>query len=233
MDKIYGYKEQDIIGLANFLKQHKGQSLSSLFEQYAILNGKAKGTIRNLYYALAKRSSEDKAFCDKYLDGKVIAVSKIIEFDGVEEKALIKKILIERQNGKSVRSTIMDLSSGDGKVALRYQNKYRNAIKNKPLLISQIIEEIKKEGHVIKIEDEKQSKQSVISNAQFEKLKNEIDNLANRLSAKLKKENEYLKQRIGVLENENLKLLTLLYGNEKPADARKYFRIAKQKEFIN
>ena len=62
MEKIYGYKEKDIVGLANFIKERNNQSLSSLFESYSIKSGKAKGTIRNLYYELAKKARKIKTF---------------------------------------------------------------------------------------------------------------------------------------------------------------------------
>ena len=81
MEKIYGYKEKDVLGLAEFIKNRGNASLSSVFEKYGLASGKAKGTVRNLYYALAKFSSENQEFCDKYLDGKPLKVSKIIEFN--------------------------------------------------------------------------------------------------------------------------------------------------------
>ncbi len=232
MEKIYGYKEKDIVGLAEFLKNRRGESLSSTFTKYALINGKAKGTIRNLYYALAKRSNTDKEFCDRYLDGKPIEINNIATFDCQEEKNLVRKILIERQNGKSVRSIIMGLADGDAKVALRYQNKFRNLLKNKPDLIAEVIGEIKSEGKDGLFERENKPYKSLLSEQQFNKLKTEIDALIMRISSKLKKENEYLKERIGVLENENFKLVALLYGKEK-SGAKKYFKSSKQKEFIN
>ncbi len=232
MEKIYGYKEKDIIGLAQFLKDRGGESLSSIFTKYALINGKAKGTIRNLYYSLAKRSNLDKEFCDKYLDGKPIAINNIVEFDYKEEKKLVKKILVERQNGKSVRSIIMALSNGDAKVALRYQNKFRNLVKTKPNLIAEVVGEIKAEGKCNLVNRVQKPCKSPITEHQFNRLKTEIDGLIMKISAKLKKENEYLKERIGVLENEKLKLTALLYGQENPT-AKKYFKSNKPTEFIN
>lgn len=232
MEKIYGYKEKDVIGLAEFLKERGRESLSSTFTKYALINGKAKGTVRNLYYALAKRSNLDKEFCDKYLDGKPIAINNIVEFDYNEEKKLVKKILIERQNGKSVRSVIMGLANGDAKLALRYQNKFRNLLKTKPNLISEIVGEIKAEGKGDLILGTEKPIESPITEQQFNRLKCEIDSLIARISANLKKENQYLKERIGVLENENLKLTSLLYEREK-ATAKKYFKPTKPNEFIN
>lgn len=233
MEKIYGYREKDIIGLAEFLKGKGNASLSETFERYGVLNGKAKGTVRNLYYALAKKSNEDQEFCQKYLGGKPLSVGKIIEFDGAEEKELIKKILIAKNEGRSVRSAIMELSDGDGKTALRYQNKFRNAIKNKPELIEAVIGEMKKEGKEVLLSQQKVCAEEIISEVQFRRLKSEINGMVSRISSKIRKENEYLKERVGVLERENIRLLSLLYGGEQPTDARKFFKTRSGKEYIN
>ena len=231
MEKIYGYKEKDIVALAEFVKDRGEVSLSCLFEKFGALNGKAKGTVRNLYYALAKKSNLDNAFCQKYLGGKPIKISKIIEFNREDEKELIKNIILQKNLGKSVRSIIMEMASGDAKTALRYQNKYRNAIKNNPDLISEIIGEINGEGKVY-IETKIQPK-SIVAETQFNRLKNEIDALVQKISSKIKKENEYLKDRVARLENENLKLVSILYGNQNPTDARKFFSALKPKEFMH
>lgn len=231
MEKIYGYKEKDVFALANFIKEKGELPLSTLFERFGAINGKAKGTVRNLYYALAKKSNADKEFCQKYLGGKPIKISKIIEFSKQDEKELIKKIIIEKNSGKSVRSVIMGLTKGDAKLSLRYQNKYRNAVKNNPKLISEIVAEINGQGKMhIEVESKKKS---IVSDAQFLKLKNEIDNLVNKISSKIKTENQYLKQRIARLENENLKLISLLYGKQNQTDARNFFSALKPKEFMH
>ncbi len=233
MDKIYGYKQKDIIGLAEFLMKNQQSSLASLFEKFSVISGKAKGTVRNLYYALAKKSNMDKEFCDKYLNGNPIKISKIIEFDELEEKQLIKNILRSKTDKKSVRSIIMQMADGDAKKALRYQNKFRNALKTKPQMITEITKEIESEGGCVNYSFEKKKRQIAISSQQFDKLKFEIDGLVQRISNKIKKENEYLKQRIAVLEHENHKLLALLYGSESTMDARKFFKNKTDKQFIN
>ena len=233
MDKIYGYKQKDIIGLAEFLMQNKSGSLSNVFEQFAVLNGKAKGTVRNLYYALARKSNLDSEFCQKYLGGKPIKIAKSEEFEKDEERELIKEVLRAKTNGRSVRSIIMQMADGDAKKALRYQNKYRNVIKNKPQMAMEIAKEIQSSGEKIDFSLEKRQNKIVISEQQFDKLKLEIDTLVQKISSKIKKENQYLKQRIGVLENENLKLIALLYGNDSDIDARKFFKSMNKKQFIN
>jgi hypothetical protein len=221
MEKIYGYKEKDIIGLANFIRERKNQSLSNLFESYSIKSGKAKGTIRNLYYELAKKSALDKNFCDKYFDGLPLKVSIIKEFNSEEERRLIKEVLIGKTKGKSVRSIIMGLSNGDGKKALRLQNKYRNAIKNNKELVSEITLELKNQGY--EVEQLTKKKNNYITEENFEKLKNEINNLFSRISQKERKENEFLKEKILILEKENLRLYNLLYSKKEPNGAKEFF----------
>ena len=49
MDKIYGFKKQDIINLINYLKEKSNKSLVGRFDEFAILTNKSKGTVRNMY----------------------------------------------------------------------------------------------------------------------------------------------------------------------------------------
>ena len=220
MEKIYGYKEKDVVGLARFLNGKENQPLSRTFEEYAKISKKAKGTVRNLYYALAKLSQTDKDFCQKYLGGKTLSVNKIVEFSDCEERQLIKKILLAKSKGLSVRSEIMRLSGGDGKIALRLQNKYRNAVKNKEELIESVKNDLVLSG--VKIKEDYLSTKSVLQSEPFEKLKSEINNLVAKISIKIQRENEFLKERVALLESENLKLSNLLYG-VSPIDTVNYF----------
>ncbi len=233
MKMIYGYKEKDVISLAQAIRERRGSTLSELFENFATQHGKAKGTVRNLYYALAKHSKENKEFCEQYLDGAPVQVEKIIEFNDCEERRLIKLVLSGRADGKSVRSVVNNLANGDAKQALRFQNKYRNALKNKPELISQILTELKSEGKSLPIKTPL-SNQPIISDAQFKAVKESINGLIFRLSNKLKKENEYLKERVSMLEIENLRLNSLLAcGQIRQRGTSNYFKHVPTDNVLN
>ena len=54
MENLYGFNKKDALSLIEFIKNKKGESLSSIFEKYAKVSGKAKGTVRNLYYTISK-----------------------------------------------------------------------------------------------------------------------------------------------------------------------------------
>lgn len=234
MSKIYGYKEKDVLELAQFIKHRKNKSLTKIFEEFALVSGKAKGTIRNMYYALAKESNVNGELRDKYFDGKPLAVGKIVSFDQSQEEELLKKVLLAKKEGRSVRSTITELSNGDMRLALRLQNKYRNSIKKNKELVSKILTDINQDGQVL---EETPKVKNLISEVQFRRLKNEIDNLVDKISSKLKKENTYLKERLSVLELENLRLNNILYGGKtsKEYDNRliKFFSSQKDKDMLS
>ena len=225
MKKLYGYKEKDVLGFMNFLKNHKG-NISTAFTVYANKVGKSRGTIRNMYYALAKATKEDSALQGKYLKGKSIKVNEIVGFTKEEEKELIKQILTLKSQGVSVRRAVYQLANNNVKKALRYQNKYRNSLKNKGL-IEEVVKEIKGNGQKI-LPFLKPKKPIYDSN--LEKLKEEIDGLVDRISIKHRQENERLKERIALLEVENLKLNNLLY--EKNQSKVPYFMLKEDSEKV-
>ncbi len=216
MKKMYGYKETDIIGLAEYIKGKGNRPLSQVFESYAMKSNKAKGTVRNLYYAMAKCSNSDKDFCDKYLNGNSLSVEKIVEFKKADECELIKKVLLGRKDGRSVRSVIMEMAGGDGKLALRYQNKYRNAVKNKPELVSKIIAEIK--GSEGLLGARKNTSLNKPKNIAIEKLieiiRQEVSSISNNCDCELQRENQQLKEKLSRLEKENIRLTELLGGSK-------------------
>ena len=217
MEKIYGYKEKDVIQLAKFISERKDKTLTKTFKEFAVEHGKSKGTVRNLYYALAKLSNKDQEFCDRYLNGQPIFVSEVENFSKEQEKELVKKVLLLKHQGKSVRNAINILANGEAKLALRYQNKYRNFIKTKREEWNLLIEEIKKENGVT-IELETIKTQEYFNEFQLKRLKAEINGLVSRISQDLQKENQMLKERINFLQSENLKLNRLLYGTNTPIE---------------
>lgn len=222
MEKIYGYKEKDLIALARYIADNESATLSETFKKFAILSGKAKGTVRNLYYALAKLSRTDEDFREKYLGGKTLSVNTSVVFNKSEERALVKNVFLKIQSGKSVRKSISELARGDEKLALRFQNKYRSILKNNPALVAEVVEEIKSEtGNPVVIKRYKTA-ESAAQRARTDKLKNEINAMVERISLNLRRENALLKLRVKKLETENLRLGAMLFGDKKRG-ALKFF----------
>ena len=233
MDKIYGFKQKDVEKLIKYLDGKQGGSLSKAFEEFAAATGKSKGTVRNMYYAVAKKSREDKSFAEKYFGGTPITVQKISEFKDEEERELVKKILLGKKEGKSARKIIGELSDGDEKTALRYQNKYRNVLKNKQPLVGEIAAEIRAESGVFVDPVCIKSNNRLVPDTMLRRLQNEINSLLDRVTGKLKQENAYLRERLGELEVENIRLKNVLYGGEDGKKAVSWFLNNKEKNMLN
>ena len=232
MDKIYGFKQKDVELLIKYLKDRQNASLSKVFARFAADTGKSKGTVRNMYYAIAKKSREDQEFADKYFNGKPVSVQKIAEFKEEEERELVKKILLGKKDGKSARRIIGELA-GDDKTALRYQNKYRNVLKNKQSLVGEIAAEIRAESGVFVDPIGIRSNSRIVPDTMLKRLQSEINALLDRVTDKLKQENAYLRERLGELEVENIRLKNVLYGGEDGKKAVNWFLKDKEKNILN
>ena len=190
MNKINGYTEEEAKSLVEYIWAGKqaGKTLTYLFETYGAEHGRAKGSVRNYYYALMKSQKKDERVV-KLLDGKQLSVEQIREF--TEE---------ETDKGVSVRRAICNLSKGDDKLMLRLQNKYRNVLKKQPERIESIASEL---GMGTKDRSFLQRRLENEINALYDRLTQSLKEENARLSgenARLKRENEALKRRASFRE---------------------------------
>ena len=112
--------------------KQKGISLRNAFASHAKKYGRQPNSVRNYYYQEIDRLANDKARSGELkIDLKKHIKNKSASFSKEEEKNLVAKIDQLRAQGKSVRGACFVLSEGDPTKMLRYQNKYRNAVKQK------------------------------------------------------------------------------------------------------
>ncbi len=207
MNKINGYTEEEAKRLVEYIKRGKaaGKTLTRLFASYGEANGRARGSVRNYYYALMKNQKRDERIV-KLLDGSSLRVEKIREFTEEETDEALKSILEEKSKGLSVRRAICNLSGGDDKLMLRLQNKYRNVLKKQPERIERIAaglglteeekEKLLSRGRRIRETAKESNEREFLQR----RLESEINALYDRLTKALKEENERLRA-----ENESLK----------------------------
>lgn len=226
MNKLYGYKDKEVLEFISFLQSKKPNNLKKAFNDFAEQKGKSAGTVRNMYYSIAKKSREDKEFRDEFLGGKEICVGKIEKFSAEEEKELIKNVLNKKSAGFSVRKAIMDLSNGDDKLCLRYQNKFRNVIKSNPALVNKDYSAARLDKTDAQIKNEK----IIVTDVTLIRLKKEINFLVERLTKNVKEENKTLKDKIILLELENLKLKREL---QKENSTKAFFKSRENGELVN
>ena len=198
MNKINGYTEEEAKNLVEYIKEgkRKGKTLTYLFETYGMHNGRAKGSVRNYYYALMKNEKGDERIV-KLLNGSELSVEKIREFTDEETDDAIRSILAEKSKGLSVRRAIFNLANGDDKLMLRLQNKYRNTLKKEPMRIANIAKEMGlTEEHFSSRASKNQSSVPTLPDKDFlqRRLEKEINALYDRLAQALKAENERLRE---------------------------------------
>lgn len=188
MNKINGYTEDEARQLVEYIIEGKktGATLSGLFASYAKKTGRAKGSVRNYYYALL-RSTGDERVRDM-LKGTDLKAEKIMPFSEEETDRILREILMQKSKGISVRRAVLNLANGDDKLMLRYQNKYRNVLTHQPERIERLMRECGLDGG---------------SDEAKKRIENEINVLYDRLASSLKEENKRLTTVIKRLTDEN------------------------------
>ena len=186
MNKINGYTEEEATGLIEYIYTGKnaGKTLSYLFETYGRAHNRAKGSVRNYYYAFLKKRGDERV--RRILEGKDLRAGEIRPFTEEETDEMLRKVLTEKSKGMSVRKAIRNLSEGDEKLMLRMQNKYRNLVKKQPERVQRVAREAG-------LPEEKTFLQR--------RLEREIDALYERIASDLKEENRRLREELEKLRS--------------------------------
>ena len=190
MNKINGYTEDEAKYLVEFISEGRksGKTLSGLFSSYAQKTGRAKGSVRNYYYALLRSTGDDRV--KKILRGKNLRAEKIVPFTEAETDGILREILKQKSKGVSVRRAVLNLAKGDDRLMLRYQNKYRNVMAKEPERIERLMREA---GYTV-------------TDAGRKAIEDKINNLYDELNNSLKEENKRLSAAIKKLTDENFLL---------------------------
>ncbi len=186
MNKINGYTEEEAAGLIEYIYtgRNAGKTLSYLFETYGNAHNRAKGSVRNYYYAFLKRRADDRV--QRILAGKDLKAGTIRPFTEEEADDMLRRVLTEKSKGMSVRRAIRNLADGDEKLMLRMQNKYRNLVKKQPERVQRVAQEAG-------LPAEKSFLQR--------RLEREIDALYERIASDLKEENARLRAELEKLRS--------------------------------
>lgn len=188
MNKINGYTEEEAKSLVEFVAggRREGKTLSGLFASYAQKTGRAKGSVRNYYYALLRCTGDKRV--KEMLAGKNLKAEKILPFSEEETDKILREILLQKSKGVSVRRAVLNLAKGDDKLMLRYQNKYRSVVGKQPERIERLMRECGLAGG---------------DDAARRRIEEEINELYDKLASSLKEENKRLTTLIKRLTDEN------------------------------
>ena len=179
--------------------EESGDSLSKVFTLLASELNCSVGSVRNYYYSQAKLFKMMPALAAEMgIEQAITRARPFVTFDPEEAEAILVNALINKAKGKSVRATITEMAGGDKKIALRYQNKYRNMLKKQPERIEETAKNMGLENVVVQKNGQGRGKDFL-----ERRLEKEINELYDRLALSLKNENERLKETLRQLNEEN------------------------------
>ena len=150
-NRILGWDVEQIAKLCQMVNNCEGKNLLGVFGKFASEHGKNMYSVRNFYYNLIRAAADD-ASVRRVLDENGIVLKPTHQFSITEEKRLLKEVLID--TGMSIRAACLRLADGDKIKAVRYQNKYRYLLKNKPDLVREISCEIQNLGYKSRLDSD-------------------------------------------------------------------------------
>ena len=142
-----GQRKEFIDIMESEVENAKSQNLPIIraFESISERTGLKVNTVRNYYYryinSLIDRDEKDG-------EKEHTKAKKRIGRPFTEEEVydLMTKMLIAQGQGKSVRGCANEMSNGDNRLLIRYQNKYRNVIANKVGYVESLMEQMAGQG---------------------------------------------------------------------------------------
>lgn len=132
-----GWQQEEIDLLFSAVSEaaEKGKPLRDVFADVGATLSRKPNSIRNFYYARVRQTPE-----------LAVRQTPFRSFTQEEVHHLLRQVLIGRGKGQSVRACVTELAHGDRAGMLRYQNKYRSILKNKPELLLEVAQELRMEG---------------------------------------------------------------------------------------
>lgn len=133
-----GWQDAETARLFTAVKEASasGAPLRSVFESLSGDLGRKPNSIRNYYYACLRQRP----------DAAYLRAAPFTAFTPEETHQLLRRVLMAKAQGQSVRACVMDMAQGDQSRMLRYQNKYRTLLKHRPEMIEAVREELRQEG---------------------------------------------------------------------------------------
>ncbi|MGI6005431.1 MAG: hypothetical protein ACOX88_08490 [Christensenellales bacterium] len=116
----------------------QGKPLKMVFDRVAKKTGRKPNSIRNYYYTSFKVQKGGQRLRPPF---DIFTEEEILH--------LLESVLEAQAKGISVRKCTMQMAGGDKSAMLRYQNKYRSLLKNRPDLVRRVAAQMKREGRPV------------------------------------------------------------------------------------
>lgn len=135
-----------LFSLAKEAKE-QGHGLVRAFSTVGTRTGRSVNSVRNYYYSQLKMFELVPGIAADLGIELVDSGRERFELFGAKEiEELVRKVLVGKGNGISVRRVIAEMAAGDTKKALRLQNKYRSMVLHHRDKVTEIMRSLGAEG---------------------------------------------------------------------------------------
>ena len=145
--KILGWEIYETNNFLKFVLNNRQKTLSQIFYLWAKNNGRAQFSVRNYFYKLLRLLEKDESY-HKFFDFDLNILFDFIgskHFSEKQNKQLLFAIL-PTKNQTSVRKACLNFAGGNQNLMLKYQNKYRQLLKNDQELVKIVLNELKNQN---------------------------------------------------------------------------------------
>ena len=142
VNQVLGWDIDEIKELITCVNCRGEESLLQRFEKFSLKTGRKTYSVRNFYYDLIKHSQQHEWVYVLLQKNNLTQYLNTNHFSKTETNELMYQLL-KYNDGKSVRQICANLAQGNQKQMARFQNKYRNTIKNDKTLVNSILDDLR------------------------------------------------------------------------------------------
>lgn len=149
MKNFSQWKEAEVKSLFNYVEKAKANNKSLLegFREYARKSKRKANSVRNYYYLETEQLKRDKERAKRLgIDVSKHNINHADKFTPEETEKLVLEILRLKCLGNSIRKACLKLGNNSVEEMLRYQNKFRNVMKNNRPLYNKCLLKLKESG---------------------------------------------------------------------------------------
>lgn len=143
--RILGWKLNEVEELLSNVTNRGEKSLLQVFDEFAQKTQRKSLSVRNFYYKILQLAENDNEIGALLNANELSKNIRNIHFN-CEDTLSLLRVLLRNDRNISVRKACFELAEGDEKLMIRYQNKYRNALKQNPELVQQVLNELREQN---------------------------------------------------------------------------------------
>lgn len=141
--KILGWQIEDARSLLKFIFDNKNLTLTKAFSIWANNNARQTYSVRNYYYKLINCLRNNKnMYKILKISEKTIKFSVLSKHFSKEQSVWLLENILPNNPKMSVRAKCHILAKGNISEMIRYQNKYRNLIKEQTELVEMVLQKL-------------------------------------------------------------------------------------------